>query len=81
MDALAVALRCPRTPLDAFKLKLHEAAGIVCDPEELAAHVKNRESAKFDEYLGSNLVVCDYASRMIRIEDTQSFVKEILHEC
>ena len=81
VDALAVALRCPRTPLDVFELKLHEAGDIVCDPEELAAHVKNRESAKFDEYLGNNLVVCDYASRMIRIEDTQSFVKEILREC
>ena len=81
VDVMAVALRCPRTSLDAFELKLHEAAETLCDPEELAAHVKNRESAKFDEYLGNNLVACDYASRMIRIDATQSFVKEILNEC
>jgi len=78
IDALSVALRCHGTSLDAFRRKLEAATALDCDPIQLASHVRNRENAKYDQYLGDTLMAADYASRMIRIEEAQGFARQVL---
>lgn len=78
VDLLAVALRCPRMPPSSFAAKLRDALTCDHDPVALAFQVRNRETEKYDEYLGDELTAIDYASRMIRIQETKDYVEEVL---
>ena len=78
VDLLAVALRCPRMSKSAFIEKLNEVLTFNHDPVSLSLQVRNRETEKYDEYLGDELTAIDYSSRMIRIEETKAFIREIL---
>ena len=78
VDLLAVALRCPRMSKSAFIEKLSEVLTFNHDPVSLSLQVRNRETEKYDEYLGDELTAIDYSSRMIRIEETKAFIREIL---
>lgn len=78
VDLLAVALRSPGLPSSSFAPKLREALASDYDPVALASQVRNRETEKYDEYLGDRLTAIDYASRMIRIQGTKDYIEEVL---
>jgi ATP-dependent Lhr-like helicase len=78
VDLLAVALRCPGMPPSSFVNKLREALRSDHDPVALASQVRNRETEKYDEYLGDNLTAIEYASRMICIQETRKYIEEII---
>jgi len=78
VDVLAVALRCPGLPPRSFVAKLRDALHSDHDPVLLASKVRNRETEKYDEYLGDNLTAIEYASRMIRIQETREYIEEII---
>jgi ATP-dependent Lhr-like helicase len=77
-DALGIALRCHQTPLGEFRRMLEAASAVDCDPIQLAAEVRNRESAKYDCFLSDELMAADYASKMIRVDSARAFAREIL---
>jgi len=80
VDLQAVALRCPGMSPRAFEEKLREVLASDHDAVALAFQVGNRETEKYDEYLGDELTAIDYASRMIRIQDTRSYIEGVLGE-
>lgn len=77
-DALSISIRCHQTPLGGFLRMLEAASAVDCDPIQLASEVRNRESAKYDEYLSEELMAAEYASRMIRIPEAQRFARQAI---
>jgi len=80
VDLLAVTLRSPGMSSREFTDKLREALSLDHDAVALALQVQNREAEKYDDYLGDQLTAVDYASRMIRIQETKDYIEEVLSE-
>ena len=75
--ALAVALSTPSPKQD-----LISALGSVCtEPApsavELASEVPNKEFAKYDSYLGNELLSIDYANRVFRMPEAIAFASQL----
>jgi len=76
--ALGVALSADCSRGELMKSLLQVASSPAPIGELLAAQVPNKEGAKYDAYLGDDLLSVDYASRVFEVQKTVSYASRIL---
>ncbi|MFC2108510.1 DEAD/DEAH box helicase [Candidatus Bipolaricaulota bacterium] len=76
--ALGVAISAACSKQELISALTSVCAGPAPSTAELASEIPNKESAKYDSYLGDELLSVDYACRVFELEETIAYAQELV---
>lgn len=76
--ALGVAISAACSKQELISALTSVCAGPAPSTVELASEIPNKESAKYDSYLGDELLSVDYAYRVFELEETIAYAQELV---